>query len=391
MEHVRPTQLFVSEEPSPPPAPPPRPTPADRKAKFEQAQDKLQRARSVAAAREFARGRAIVLLQRRARKYLHLTRERRSAAATTVQQQARRMIATKVTQRTPTTTARSSRSSVPRSPGSRRSPPASGSRVSSRRSLFEATIASVHASEELSPFSSTYVGHAEHRRRIEESLGGRLQKYGSPNEAALARALPGQLETALNTLRFVDAVNALLSRPGLLSPGQAGVDGALLSSLIEWADGTLQQRFSGAAQYLRSAKKFRLISFEGEYPLPTVWIKSRCIGASRRDLLDVAMKEPRLIVPSTSGEDDLIRMIEGRQELSLQMDSFLGGSFEGDVLQFAARSSPAAARAMEAHAAAERRSPSLQRERSWLHELWHSFGQRLNQMFVHDSENELSA
>ena len=109
MEHVRPTQLFVSEEPSPPPAPPPRPTPADRKAKFEQAQDKLQRARSVAAAREFARGRAIVLLQRRARSYLHLTRERRSAAATTVQQQARRMIATKVTQRTPTTTARSSR------------------------------------------------------------------------------------------------------------------------------------------------------------------------------------------------------------------------------------------------------------------------------------------
>ena len=34
----------------------------------------------------------------------------------------------------------------------------------------------------------------------------------------------------------------------------------------------------------------------------------------------------------------------------------------------------------------------LQRERSsWFHELWHSFGQRLNQMFVHDSENELSA
>ena len=86
-------------------------------------------------------------------------------------------------------------------------------------------------------------------------------------------------------------------------------------------------------------------------------------------------------------------MIEGRQELSLQMDSFLGGSFEGDVLQFAARSSPAAARAMEAHAAAERRHlpVPLQRERSWLHELWHSFGQRLNQMFVHDSENELSA
>ena len=66
------------------------------------------------------------------------------------------------------------------------------------------------------PFSSLFVGAEEHRRRVASKFGngrGGLKKHGAPSRGAMKRALPGQLATLLNTLRFVDAVNALLSRP----------------------------------------------------------------------------------------------------------------------------------------------------------------------------------
>ena len=63
---------------------------------------------------------------------------------------------------------------------------------------------------ELNPFSAHYVGPSAHRAAVEAAEGGRLRARGNPSANAAARALPSQIGTLCNLLRFVDCVNHLL-------------------------------------------------------------------------------------------------------------------------------------------------------------------------------------
>ena len=124
----------------------------------------------------------------------------------------------------------------------------------------------------------------------------------------MKRALPGQLATLLNTLRFVDAVNALLSRRVVdVVETRHGPDGRVLpparscvpqsndaadaapaqhghttaggspptnasvttlsaeyDDLMAWGEQALQARFAGATQYLKAAKSYGLVHYGGE-------------------------------------------------------------------------------------------------------------------------------
>lgn len=209
---------------------------------------------------------------------------------------------------------------------------ASSGGVSSVASMFEKAAAETEATEAINPLSSSYVGPEEHRRRIEEKHG-KLKKYGSPKQEALDRALPGQLATAFNTLRFVDAINALVGS-GELGEACRTVDAAPFEALMGWRDGALQQRFSGAAQYLRSGKKFGLLHFEGEYPMGDVRIESRCMGYTREQLWESAIRQPQLVVPHMTGPDDADKLrntIEQLDDATEQLNSFIKGSFDGEM------------------------------------------------------------
>ena len=122
------------------------------------------------------------------------------------------------------------------------------------------------------------------------------------------------------------AVNALLSRPGLLSPGEAGVDGALLSSLIEWADGTLQQRFSGAAR----CDAFQEIADWGAHDMIAALLTSTAVAPLRVLGLQVQCT-PGAIKANCAAAAELIRAHPGHRlyvlpELSATgyFDSVLG-------------------------------------------------------------------
>jgi hypothetical protein len=204
--------------------------------------------------------------------------------------------------------------------------------VSSVASMFEKAAAETEANEAINPLSSSYVGPEEHRRRIEERHG-ELKKYGSPKQEALDRALPGQLATAFNTLRFVDAINALVGS-GELGEEWRALDAAPFEALMGWRDGALQQRFSSAAQYLRSGKKFGLLHFEGEYPMGEVRIQSRSMGYTRDQLWQSAIRQPQLIVPRMTGPDDAEKLRTTMEQLSdatEQLNSFLMGAFDGEM------------------------------------------------------------
>ena len=235
--------------------------------------------------------------------------------------------------------------------------------------LFEQMTQRVAEQQALNPFNAAaYVGAVEHRRRVEAAQGGKLQKFGAPTKEATARALPGQLDTALNTLRFVDTLNALLGR-GLVGGGGAGDDAVVAAAavtsggahprvgfheLMAWGDGAVQERFSGTAQYLRSGKKFGLLWFAGEYPHGDIEIESSSVGQSRQQLLDGVLHQPQLIVPSYGPEDvaTLSAQLEAPR-LAALVDDFLGGTVEDDL------SLPARSLSVGGGAAAERLAEPL--------------------------------
>ena len=174
-------------------------------------------------------------------------------------------------------------------------------------------------SNEDNPFSEHFVGAAEHRRRVEAKFGagGKLRKHGAPSRQAMARALPSQMATLLNTLRFVDAVNALISRRSVKVV--EGADGALYAdyeALMAWGEQALQARFAGATQYLKAAKSFGLLHYGGEMLafLPkaatfeghdkggvthaTCQVVSHTLGHTRGQLLEAALRKPERVVPA---------------------------------------------------------------------------------------------
>jgi len=217
---------------------------------------------------------------------------------------------------------------------------------------------------ELDPFSSAYVGPEEHRRRVEANeYGGRLRKRGNISRNAMVRALPSQVATLYNTLRFVDAVNALLVRR--LVPTTEAADGGLSTSYVElmaWGDKALQARFAGATQYLKAAKKFGLLHFRGEVLHEGVAERSNAVhswslGCKRQALLDLALLKPQRILPAIARahprvRDSVVRFLVFESSYAEQTADFLQGSFEQDLgsLRDAARE---AARREEASCAEE--------------------------------------
>ena len=164
-----------------------------------------------------------------------------------------------------------------------------------------------HEEDTLNPLSRHYVGPEEHRR-IVESKHGKFTRYGNPTQKNVERALPGQVATLLNVLAFVDVLNALLSQR-LVATACLGGASATFEELVAWEEGALQARFSGAAQYLKAAKKYGLLRFDGEMPLGCV-IESHSVGRSRQQLLARVLTRPQLIGASMDGKE-LVRRILG--------------------------------------------------------------------------------
>ena len=106
--------------------------------------------------------------------------------------------------------------------------------------------------EQINPLSSKYVGAEEHRRRVEAKFG-KFTKYGNPTQENMERALPGQVHTMLNVLRFVDTINAMLARR-LVHVAHGG-RAAPFEVLMAWEEAALQARFSGALGYLKASKR----------------------------------------------------------------------------------------------------------------------------------------
>jgi len=173
----------------------------------------------------------------------------------------------------------------------------------------------------LNPLSRNYVGPEEHRR-IVEATHGKFKKKGSPTTANVERALPGQVATLLNVLTFVDALNAIFRRGLVETPAEGA---ATYEALIGWAEGALQARFSGAAQYLKAARKYGLVHFDGEIPLGCL-ITSRSLQRTRHQLLASVLTRPKLIGASMEGKE-LVRRVLG-PEFEVQIAAYTKGTFE---------------------------------------------------------------
>ena len=197
-------------------------------------------------------------------------------------------------------------------------------------SMFEQQAEQAQEEEELNPLSSKYVGPEEHRRRI-EAKHGKMAKFGTPTQINMDRAFPGQIATMLNVLRFVDAINAMISRPLIDSTA----DGVPFDKLMSWHENAITLRFSSAAQYLRSGKKFGLLGFDGEYPMGKTVIYSKCVGQNRQSLLGRALRQPSLIVPYLSTTqadvDKLGRMVAALPDIKEAVDDYLDGDFDEDM------------------------------------------------------------
>ena len=168
------------------------------------------------------------------------------------------------------------------------------------------------------PFSEAFAGRQEHRRRVEAEHGKatpggtmKLRKHGKIAIGAMAHALPGQLATLYNTLRFVDAVNALISRRVVevseSVEGSGSFDTAQYESLMAWGDKALQSRFGGCTQYLKAAKKFKFLHYRGEMlhegTSKRAVLQSSSLGLSREELLARALQQPERVVPALYDAD----------------------------------------------------------------------------------------
>lgn len=165
------------------------------------------------------------------------------------------------------------------------------------------------------PFSDDFSGMHEHRRRVEAAHGRatpggtkRLRTYGKISLGAMAHALPGQLATLFNTLRFVDAVNALIERrvvevtEGSTVGGVGVYDCVQYEDLMAWGDKALQARFGGCTQYLKAAKRFGFLHYRGEMlhegTSKRAVLQSYSLGMDRRALLTAALEQPQRVVPA---------------------------------------------------------------------------------------------
>ena len=246
--------------------------------------------------------------------------------------------------------------------------------------------------EKRNPFSKQYVGQIEHRRLAEADSGAPLGKFGKPSQTSKDAALPAQVATLLNVLRFVDAVNEILRRSLVVAVpcggaggsggvdgggdgggggdgddggGDGGVDGQGSASgpgcdsdstacrfeeLMSWNGQALQGRFSGAVQYLRSGKRYGLLDFDGELPQGQL-IRSLSFSCGRDILLRRALEKPHLVVPTlppppslaegggTANQDPTGEGAQMRKQIlksfAKLIDDFLEGTFETDVLDHA--------------------------------------------------------
>ena len=192
---------------------------------------------------------------------------------------------------------------------------------------------------ELNPFSNQSVGPQEHRRRV-EAREGKLKQFGTISVHAMLRALPSQIATLFNTLRFVDAINALLERHLVETNDEAdGARSASYESLMAWGDKALQARFSGSTQYLKAARHYGLLHFRGEIlhegSRDGRKVTSHSLGCSRKALLERAMLLPQRILPAIANchprvRDTVVRHMIFQSSYAEQTNEFFGGSVEKD-------------------------------------------------------------
>ena len=172
------------------------------------------------------------------------------------------------------------------------------------------------ALRERNPNAEDYMGHERHYELARAEAGEDFFKKGKPTQKSMDRALPGQFATVLNMLNFVHDVGELISLELLETTftfnelKQVRIGEALGNKRFEY----LQDKYAAVVGYLKSARKFGLVDFEGQ--LEPMWsdgkqISCRTVGWSRQQLLDTVRQEEHLALIAEANRDALRAVLGG--------------------------------------------------------------------------------
>jgi hypothetical protein len=169
-----------------------------------------------------------------------------------------------------------------------------------------------HALRQRNPCANpeVYIGHERHYALAAAEAGVEFHRKGKPAQKSLDRALPGQVATVLNMLNFVWDVSELV-RVGLLERSfsfRALKAVQTRSALQDPRYECLQDQYAALIGHLKSARRFRLISFDGQ--IEPMWSDGKLLTVeatelSRAQLLEVIRREENLPLIAESNLDRL--------------------------------------------------------------------------------------
>ena len=213
-------------------------------------------------------------------------------------------------------------------------------------------ISAETALRERNPNAEDYIGHERHYELARAEAGDEFYKKGKPTQKSMDRALPGQFATVLNMLNFVYDVSELIAQELLEATftfkelKQVRIGEALGNKKFEF----LQDKYAAVVGYLKSARKFGLVDFEGQ--LEPMWcddkqISCRSVGWSRQQLLDTVRQEEHLPLIAEANLEALRAVLTGIPDDSGAEPDPIALQVHGMMTGFLARDDEAVRAAMK--------------------------------------------
>lgn len=225
-------------------------------------------------------------------------------------------------------------------------------------------IADETALRRRNPSAEIYMGQQRHYELAKSEAGEDFFKKGKPTQKSMDRALPGQIATALNMLSTPATARMTTIRQPVPRPSaslaaadcvfdinelirlealertfsfkalkQADIGKALGDARYE----VLQDKYAALVGYLKSARKFGLVGFEGQ--LEPMWsdakqITSTSFGFDRAALLSRMKDDTKLSLIAESNLDQLRATLLGDEDeldaLGMQVHGMMDGFLHGD-------------------------------------------------------------
>ena len=180
-----------------------------------------------------------------------------------------------------------------------------------------------------------YIGQEEHYELAKSEAGEDFFKKGKPTQRAMDRALPGQFATVLNMLAFISDVGELV-RMQALDESFTFKELKCVNIAVALRDPhfeVLQDKYAAVIGYLKSARKFGLVDFEGQ--LEPMFSDDKVItylamGLDRRNMLDLIQQDDKhLKLIAESNLDALRAILRGSQSdddhIARQIHSMMKG------------------------------------------------------------------